>query len=180
MICLFELWILYCLTINLRVFFQGVCSVCFEISKYFKNIYLSVLRIILLGSFHVKSTNPSHLTHTDFVHVLWSQCTHQEMKILKILSSSHKRFQNYDRLNYGSSSLDNKPLQFMAFWNCSYSASFNSKHLKFWMGTHFLEVFTTKNLFSENFENYTCGGVLKLSNWPLQYFFSHFQWAITS
>ena len=79
------------------------------------------------------------------------------------------------------SSLDNKPLQFMAFWNCSYSASFNSKHLKFWMGTHFLELFTTKNLFSENFENYTCDGVQKLSNWPLQYF-CHilFQWAITS
>ena len=29
-------------------------------------------------------------------------------------------------------------------------------------------------------KNYTCGGLLKLSNWQLQYFFSHFQWAIPS
>ena len=127
------------------------------------------------GSFHhVKSTIPSHLTHMDFPDILSSQCTHQEMKILKILSSYHERFQNYDHLNYGPSSLDNKPLQFMTFWNCSYSASFNSKHQKFWMGIHFLEVFTTKNLFNENFENYASGGVLKLSNWPLQYFFHIF------
>ena len=132
------------------------------------------------GSFHVKSTIPSHLTLMDFSDVLLSQCTHREMKILKTLSSYHERFQNYDHLNYGSSSLDKKPLLFMAFWNCPYSASFNSKHQKFWMGIHFLEVFTTKNLFNENFENYASGGVLKLSNWPLQYFFSHFQWAITS
>ena len=26
-------------------------------------------------------------------------------------------------MNYGPSSLDNKPLQFMAFWNCSYSVA---------------------------------------------------------
>ena len=51
----------------------------------------------------------------DFVDILSSQCVHQEMKILKILSSYHERFQNYDCLNYGPSSLDNKPLQFMAF-----------------------------------------------------------------
>ena len=132
------------------------------------------------GSFHVKSTNPSHLTHMDFADILSSQCTHQEMKILKILSSYHERFQNYDHLNYGPSSLENKLLQFMAFWNCSYSPSFNGKHLKFCIVTHFLEVFTSKNLFSKNFENYTCGGLLKLSNWQLQYFFSHFQWAIPS
>ena len=51
----------------------------------------------------------------DFADILSSQCTHQEMKILKILSSYHERFQNYDRLNYGPSSLENKSLQFMAF-----------------------------------------------------------------
>ena len=51
----------------------------------------------------------------DFADILSSQCAHQEMKILKILSSYHERFQNYDHLNYGPSSLDNKPLQFMAF-----------------------------------------------------------------
>ena len=66
-------------------------------------------------SFHVKSTNTSHLTHIDFADILPSQCTHQEMKILKILSFYHERFQNYDRLNSGPSRLDNKPLQFMAF-----------------------------------------------------------------
>ena len=69
----------------------------------------------VVGSFHVKSTNPSHLTHMDFADILSRQCTHQEMKILKILSFYHERFQNYDRLNYGPSSLDNKPLRFMAF-----------------------------------------------------------------
>ena len=68
-----------------------------------------------VGSFHAKSTNTSHLTHIDFADILSSQCTHQEMKILKILSSYQERFQNYDHLNSGPSSLDNKPLQFMAF-----------------------------------------------------------------
>ena len=67
-----------------------------------------------MGSFHVKSTNSSHLTHMDFANILSSHCTHQEMKILKILSY-HERFQNFDRLNYGPSSLDNKPSQLMAF-----------------------------------------------------------------
>ena len=47
------------------------------------------------GSFHVISTNPSYLTHMDFADILSSQCTHQEIKILKILSY-HERFQNYD------------------------------------------------------------------------------------
>ena len=132
----------------------------------------------LIGSFHVKSTNPSHLTHMDFADILWSQCTHQEMKMLKILSFYHEIFQNYDRLNYRPSSLDNKPLQFLAFSNYPYSASFNSKHLKFWMGAHFLEVSIIKKKFCQNIENYTCSGVLKLSNWPLQYFLSYFHWAI--
>ena len=61
-----------------------------------------------LGSFHVKSTNPPHLTHMDFVDILSSQYSHQEMKMLKILSSYHETFQNYDHLNYGPFSLDNK------------------------------------------------------------------------
>ena len=46
------------------------------------------------GSFHVKSTNPCHLTHIDFADILSSQCTHKEMKILKILSYYHESFQN--------------------------------------------------------------------------------------
>ena len=54
----------------------------------------------VIGSLHVKSANPPHLTHMDFADTLLSQYTHQEMKILKILSSYHERFQNYDCLNY--------------------------------------------------------------------------------
>ena len=80
--------------------------------------------------------------------ILSSQRTHQEMKILKILSSSYEWLQNYSHLNYGPFNLDIKSLQFMAFWNCSYSASFNSKHLKFWVATYFQEAFTTKKLFN--------------------------------
>ena len=68
------------------------------------------------------------------------------MKILELLLSSRERFQNYSHLNYGHFSLDIESLQFMAFWKCSYLESFNSKLLKFWIVTHFLEVFTTKNL----------------------------------
>ena len=37
----------------------------------------------------------------DFAEILSSQCTHQEIKILKNLLSYHVRFQNYGRLNYG-------------------------------------------------------------------------------
>ena len=84
----------------------------------------------------------------DFAEVLSSQCSYQDMKILKILLSSHERFQNYSHLNYGPFSLDIESLQFIAFWKCSYVESFNSKDLKFWIATYFLEVFTTKNLFS--------------------------------
>ena len=65
----------------------------------------------------------------DFAEILSSQCTHQEMKILKILLSSRERFQNYSHLNYGPFSLDIESLQFMTFWKCSYLESFNSKDL---------------------------------------------------
>ena len=44
----------------------------------------------------------------DFAGILSSQYSHQEIKILKILPSYLERFQNYDRLNYGPFSLDNK------------------------------------------------------------------------
>ena len=47
--------------------------------------------------------------------ILSSQRTHQEMKILKILSSSYEWLQNYSHLNYGPFNLDIKSLQFMAF-----------------------------------------------------------------
>ena len=48
----------------------------------------------------------------DFAEILLSQYTHQDIKILKILSY-HVQFQNYDCLNYKPFSLDPKPLQFM-------------------------------------------------------------------
>ena len=70
------------------------------------------------GSFHVKWTKfqrSSHFTLMDFAEILSSQCTHQEMKILKILLSSRGRFQNYSHLNYGPVSLDIESLQFIAF-----------------------------------------------------------------
>ena len=51
----------------------------------------------------------------DFAEVLSSQCSYQDMKILKILLSSHERFQNYSHLNYGPFSLDIESLQFIAF-----------------------------------------------------------------
>ena len=68
----------------------------------------------LMGSFDVKwakSQESSHLTHMDFAEILSSQCTHQEMKILKILSSC-EYLQNYSHLNYRLFSLDIKPFQF--------------------------------------------------------------------
>ena len=65
------------------------------------------------------------------------------MKILKILSFYHVQFQNYNCLNYGLFGLDIKLLQCTAFWNCFYSVSFNCKHFKFWMVTHFQELFRT-------------------------------------
>ena len=71
-----------------------------------------------LGSFHVKWTKfqkRSHLTLIDFAEILSSQCSHQEMKILKNFLSSRERFQNYSHLNYGPFSLDIESLQFMAF-----------------------------------------------------------------
>ena len=67
---------------------------------------------------HVKWTKfqkSSHLTLMDFAEILSSQCTHQEIKILKILLSSHEWFQNYSHLNYGPFSLCIESLQFMAF-----------------------------------------------------------------
>ena len=83
------------------------------------------------------------------------------MKILKISLSSREQFQDYSHLNYEPFSLEIESLQFMAHFENAPILLANSKHLKFWIVTHFLELFTTKNLFSENFENYTCGGVLK-------------------
>ena len=86
------------------------------LARYKNSNFIDINLTTSTFSRHVgKSTNTSHLTHIDFADILSSQCTHQEMKILKILSSYQERFQNYDRLNSGPSSLDNKPLQFMAF-----------------------------------------------------------------
>ena len=51
----------------------------------------------------------------EFAEILSSQCTHQEMKILKILLSSRERFQNYSHLNYGPFNLTTESMQFRAF-----------------------------------------------------------------
>ena len=68
-------------------------------------------------------------TSPSWILLKFCQCTHQEMKILKILLPSRGRFQNYSHLNYGPVSLDIESLQFMTFWKCSYLESFNSKDL---------------------------------------------------
>ena len=73
----------------------------------------------------------------DFVEIYSGECIHQEMKILRILSLYHMRFRNYDHQKYGSFSLDTKPLKFLAFWNCFYSAIFNRKYMKFGLAIHF-------------------------------------------
>ena len=51
----------------------------------------------------------------DFAEILSSQCTHQELKILKTALSFRERFQNYSHLNYEPFSLDIESVQFMAF-----------------------------------------------------------------
>ena len=94
---------------------------CFQNDTYNLNIRIFLvvnLNIFFNGSFHVKWTKfqkSSQLTLMDFAEILSIQCTHQEMKILEILLSSHERFQNYSHLNYGLFSLDIESLQFMAF-----------------------------------------------------------------
>ena len=95
-----------------------------------------------------KFQKSSHMTLMDFAEILSSQCTHQEIKILKILSS-YEWFQNYSYLNYGSFKLDIQLLQFMAFWNCSYSAIFNSKKSSNWLlqYLHLLQLSTTSIIF---------------------------------
>ena len=57
-------------------------------------LYLKTQTCLTYGSFNVKSTNPPHLTLMDFAEILLSQCTHQEIKILKILLTYHVWFQN--------------------------------------------------------------------------------------
>ena len=116
----------------------------------------------------MKSTNPPHLTRMDFAEILSSQFSHQAIIVLKILSSYHAHFQNFDCIHYGPFNPNTKPLQFLAFPKCSYSTSFNSKLLKILNDDSFLGIIYNKNTF------YACGGMLKLSSWPLQYFFSHF------
>ena len=37
----------------------------------------------------------------DFAEILSSQFSHQEIKVLKILSSYHAHFQNFDCIHYG-------------------------------------------------------------------------------
>ena len=106
----------------------------------------------------MKSINPSHLALMDFAEILSSQFSHQEIKVLKILSSYHAHFQNFDCIHYGPFSPNTKPLQFLAFRKCSYSTGFNSKHLKILNGDSFPGIIYNKKTF------YACGGMLKLSS----------------
>ena len=121
----------------------------------------------------------SCLTLMDFVQILSGECIHQEMKILKILSLYHVRFRNYDHLKYGLFGLDTKPLKFLLFWNCFYSASFNWKHLKFGLVSHFHEIIPKTMNLAQNFIRHFCNGELKLSKLMPQCFSFHFQRAIS-
>ena len=87
----------------------------------------------------------------DFVEISSGECIHQEMKILRILSLYHMRFRNYDHQKYGSFSLDTKPLKFLAFWNCFYSAIFNRKHLKFGLVIHFHKIISKTMYLAKTF-----------------------------
>ena len=66
-----------------------------------------------------------------FAEFLSSQCTHYEMKILKISLSSREQFQDYSHLNYEPFSLEIESLQFMAHFENAPILLANSKHLKF-------------------------------------------------
>ena len=82
----------------------------------------------------------------NFVEILFSECIHQGIKILKILSLYRLRFRNYDRLKYGPCSRDPEPLKFLSFWNCFYSAILNRKHLKFGLAIHLHEMISKTNV----------------------------------
>ena len=121
----------------------------------------------------------SHLTLMDFVEFLSGKCIHQEIKILKYLSIYHVWSRNYDHLKYGHFSLNTKPLVFLAFWNCFYSAIFNRKHLKFGLAIHFCTMISKTMYLAKHFIKQVCGGVLKLTKLPLKCFSFHFQRAIS-
>ena len=163
---------------------------CFKVSvTYWGIILLSMAWFslcIIIGSFHAKSPEfykTSQLTLMYFVKILSSECIHQEMKILKILSFYHVQFGNYDQLKYGPFSLNTKPLKFLSFWSCFYSAIFHSvifnrKHIKFGLAIHFHTIFK-KMYLAKNFIKQVCDGVLKLSKLLLWCFSFHFQRAIS-
>ena len=91
----------------------------------------------------------------------------------------HVRFRNYDHLKHGSFSLDTKPLKFLSFSNCFYSAIFNRKHLKFALVIHFHEIIPKAMYLAKNFIRHVCGGELKLSKLLLRCFSFHFQRVIS-
>ena len=140
---------------------------------------------IIIGSFHVKSPEfykTSQLTLMDFVKISSSECIHQEMKILKILSLYHVQFGNYDERKYGPFSLNTKPLNFLPFWSCFYSVIFHSvifnrKRIKLGLAIHFHTIFK-KMYLAKLFIKQVCGGVLKLSKLLLLCFSFHFQRAL--
>ena len=106
----------------------------------------------------MKSPNPDHLTLMDFVQILSGECIYQEMEILKILSLYHVWFRNYDHLKYGPFGLDTKPLKFLSFWNCFYSAIFNRKHLKFGLIIYFHKMIPKTMCLDQDFIKHVFGG----------------------
>ena len=109
-----------------------------------------------------------YLIFMDFAESLSSQFTHKEMKILKILLPSSEWFQNCSHLNYG-------PLA----WTSSHC---NLWHFETALIQTVLTVswnFEWRLIFRKYLQQKTflakilkiMPGVLKLSNWQLQYFF---------
>ena len=64
--------------------------------------------------------------------------------------------------------LDTKPLKFLSFWNCFYSAIFNRKlglaKLIFRLGIHFHEIIPNKIYLAKKILKHICGGVLNCQN----------------
>ena len=87
--------------------------------------------------------------------------------------------QKYDHLKYRPFSLEIKPLKFLSFWNCFYSAIFNKKHLKFGLVIHLHEIIPKPMNLAKTFIRHICSGELKLSKLLLRCFPFHFQRAIS-
>ena len=79
-----------------------------------------------------------------------------------MLSLSKMQFRNYDHLIHGLFSLDTKPLKYLAFWNCFYSAIFKRKHLKFGLGIQFHTI-TSKMMYSAKTSLWWSAKIVKIT-----------------